>query len=214
MALQPIPDEAPIRKRRPERLEAIVDAAIRLFGTRGYQATSLEDVAGEVGLAPSSLYRHVRSKLEILEICLDRASSPLLARVGEIARSGAPPERILGDLADNLIEVVVTWPGMAAVLVREYYNLPAEGRAFFERSQRLHIEEWVHVLVQVRPDLTDNQARLMVRAVLAMLHNSTGFVHDVPADQTRAILHRMTMAALLESGGDLGTGTSAIDREA
>lgn len=181
-------------------MEEIVDAAIRLFGERGYQATSLEDVAREVGLATPSLYRHVRSKAELLELVLDRASVPLLGRVGEIAQSGAAPRQVLADLADNLIDVVVSWPGLAAVLVREYHNLAPEARAFFERSQRLHIEEWVHTLIQIRPELRDNEARLMVRAVLALLHNSTGFVHDVPPDQTREILHRMTMAALLDSG--------------
>jgi AcrR family transcriptional regulator len=197
----PTTDDTPVRKRRPERLEEIVDAAIRLFGARGYHATSLDDVAEAVGLATPSLYRHVRGKLEILELCLDRASVPLVNRIGEIAQSGKPPEQILADLADNLIDVIVTWPGMAAVLVREHHNLPPAARAFFERSQRLHIEEWVHVLVQVRPDLADNQARLMVRAVLALLHNSTDFVHDVSPEETRQILHGMTMAALLKSSG-------------
>jgi AcrR family transcriptional regulator len=207
-------EPAPLRKRRPERVEEIVDAAIRLFGARGYHSTSLDDVAREVGLATPSLYRHVRSKLEILEMCLERASEPLLSRVAEIAHSGAAPKQMLADLVDNLIEVVVGHPGMATVLVREHHNLLPEARAFYERSQRLHVEEWVHVLLRVRPGLGDGEARLMVCATLALLHGSTDFVGDVPATQARATLHQMAMSALLGTTGTTGTtgsGTSTPD---
>lgn len=45
---------------------AVVEAAVRLFLERGYPAVSLSDVASEVGLARSSLYRYVPDKAHLL----------------------------------------------------------------------------------------------------------------------------------------------------
>ena len=42
--------------------ERIVDAAIDLFHRQGYNATSLRQIADEVGLQVGSLYNHMRSK--------------------------------------------------------------------------------------------------------------------------------------------------------
>lgn len=45
---------------------AVLEAAVRLFTTRGYHEVSLADIAAEVGLARSSLYRYVPDKLHLL----------------------------------------------------------------------------------------------------------------------------------------------------
>lgn len=54
--------------------EVIFTAAAKLFRDRGYQATSMRDLAHAVDLKASSLYNHIGSKEEILkEICLANA---------------------------------------------------------------------------------------------------------------------------------------------
>lgn len=53
----------------------ILRHAARLFRQKGYQATSLKDIAREVGVEAPSLYNHINSKHEILkDILLDIAS--------------------------------------------------------------------------------------------------------------------------------------------
>lgn len=45
---------------------AVLDAAVRLFATRGYKEVSLGDIAAEVGLARNSLYRYFPDKAHLL----------------------------------------------------------------------------------------------------------------------------------------------------
>lgn len=45
---------------------SVLDAAIRLFTTNGYQEVTLGDIAAEVGLARNSLYRYVPDKAHLL----------------------------------------------------------------------------------------------------------------------------------------------------
>ncbi len=47
--------------------EAIKIAAVRLFNTRGLEATSLRDIAGEAGISPGNLTYHFKQKQDLIE---------------------------------------------------------------------------------------------------------------------------------------------------
>ncbi|GGG15639.1 TetR/AcrR family transcriptional regulator [Paenibacillus abyssi] len=48
-----------------DKLNAILDAAYRLFGTRGYYETKMSDIAEEAGIAKGTLYLYFSSKEEL-----------------------------------------------------------------------------------------------------------------------------------------------------
>ncbi len=48
------------------RREALLDAAAAMFAAKGYDGTSIRDIAGAVGMLPGSLYYHFKSKEDLL----------------------------------------------------------------------------------------------------------------------------------------------------
>ncbi len=84
---QATPDLAPTRRSEKglQTSERILDAAEEAFGERGFEGTTLRDVADRVGIRIPSLYNHFESKEALYAAVLDRGIAPLLRTLVESA---------------------------------------------------------------------------------------------------------------------------------
>lgn len=55
-----------------ERVPELIEAAVKVFGEKGYRSTQMADVAFEMGVAAGSLYNYVDSKEGLFALCLER----------------------------------------------------------------------------------------------------------------------------------------------
>ncbi|MGE0766224.1 MAG: TetR/AcrR family transcriptional regulator [Hyphomicrobiaceae bacterium] len=82
---------------RLAKREDLIDAAIRLFNRNGYRATGVDRLMEETGIAKTTLYRHFKSKEELIIAALkkvdDAARDDMRAYVE--AASDDPRERVL-----------------------------------------------------------------------------------------------------------------------
>ena len=88
--------------------QEILRTAGRLFQQRGYDATSMNDVAAALKLSKGGLYHHFQSKDEILYQIMNHAMDITQERVIDPVRSIADPEQRLRALIRLHIEVVLT----------------------------------------------------------------------------------------------------------
>src|SRR6476659_3966469 len=101
------------------RRDEILDEATRLFAERGYEGTSMADLAERVGLRKASLFHHFASKEVLYAAVLER----LVQAVGEAmmkaaVQSGSFTER-LDNLSDGITVVLGEQPFAARLLIRE-----------------------------------------------------------------------------------------------
>ncbi|OLT05778.1 transcriptional regulator [Pseudonocardia sp. CNS-004] len=80
---------------RAERERQILDAALAVFGERGYQGASMDQVAERVGVTKPVLYTHFGSKHGLLLACIARARADLLEVTSTAAASASTPEEML-----------------------------------------------------------------------------------------------------------------------
>lgn len=117
------------------RRQELTRIAARLFAERGYQGTSLADLAAELGMAKPSLYHHIASKEDLLwEIAWEGAEA------FHVGLDGVPPElpsteRIRLALRAHLA-VVAGQLDIATVFVREWRYLEGERRERFVAERR------------------------------------------------------------------------------
>jgi AcrR family transcriptional regulator len=75
------------QERRQATRTAIIKAARRLFGDRGFAATTIDDVASAAHLAKGAIYHHFATKEALFEAVFGQVSQELLAEVDRVARS-------------------------------------------------------------------------------------------------------------------------------
>ena len=63
--------------------ERTVDAALTAFGTRGYETTSLDALAAELGVRKQTILYHFTSKEALLDAVIDEAGAELIAVLSE-----------------------------------------------------------------------------------------------------------------------------------
>jgi AcrR family transcriptional regulator len=77
-----------------ERRALVVEAAGRLFGEHGYDATRLDDVAAAAGVTKPILYRHFAGKQALYLALLERHRADLGSFAGQIPTEGTPEQRL------------------------------------------------------------------------------------------------------------------------
>lgn len=161
---------------RPARYtrEDLLGVVVEVFNERGYEATSMEDLARASGLTKSTFYHHVTGKQQLLRLAVDRALDALSAVLDEPAAvTGRPVER-LEHVVRRTAEVLVTELPYVTLLLRVRGNTDVE-RAVLAR--RRDVDARVAAIVQEAVDAGEVRAdldpRLATRLLFGMVNSIT-----------------------------------------
>ncbi len=110
------------RERRPQRgakRDAVLLAAARLFTSRGFQGTSLDDIARSLGVTKPTLYHYIANKEEILFECVQRGLAALRACIADTAQHGLAGRERLRAVMENYAGIVTSDFGLCVIRVGE-----------------------------------------------------------------------------------------------
>lgn len=117
------------------RREELTRAAARLFAERGYQGTSLADLAEALGMQKPSLYHHIDAKEDLLWDVAREGAVAFHRALDDVPADRPVTERIRLALAAHL-SVVAGQLDVATVFVREWRFLSGERREQFVAERR------------------------------------------------------------------------------
>jgi len=161
--------ETPIDSR-----QEILRTAARLFQQRGYDATSMNDVAAALKLSKGGLYHHFQSKDEILFEIMDHAMEITEQRVLAPVRGIANPEERLRMLIRLHIEVVLSPRDREiTVMLHENHPLPPtlRKRINTRKKEYVHfVESLIAEVQRARPAKGSVTARAAAFALLGMVN--------------------------------------------
>jgi AcrR family transcriptional regulator len=146
--MPPVPKAvpAPIDTRRAE----ICRTAAQIFRDRGYDATSVSDVARALGITKAGLYYYFESKeallLEITNFGLDRVRAEVIDHV----RGIRDPEERLRQLLLRHARIATDGHGAVAQLTDEIRSLPPAMRKKVEQRMRVYLDLVRTTLVELR----------------------------------------------------------------
>jgi AcrR family transcriptional regulator len=113
----------------------VLSAAVALFIRKGYDATSIDDIAKSLNVTKSAVYHHVTSKDQLLAEALDEALDELDNAVDEAARGAGPASQRLRDVVRRSVEVLVAHQSAVTLLLRVHGNSETELAALKRRRR-------------------------------------------------------------------------------
>jgi AcrR family transcriptional regulator len=166
-----------------ERKERILSAAADLFSRSGYHSVSMGDIGAAAGITGPAIYRHFDSKSAVLVELFDRAIDRLLQEAQDIALGEVDPRASLRKLIASQVKFVVVDRSVAQVYYIENQNLPGDDRRRLRRKQRLYLEEWVHVLAELKSGCDESEARVVVHAAIGAIQSSLFHAQEPPGER-------------------------------
>ncbi len=104
---------------RHAKKDAVLLTAARLFSAKGFQSTSLDDIAASLKVSKPTLYHYIDSKEQILFECVQRGLADLRAGIRAAAERGLQTRGSLRVAMENYAELVTSDFGMCVIRVGE-----------------------------------------------------------------------------------------------
>lgn len=185
------------RSRGDERRERILAAAAQHISDRGYHAASIADIGDSAGVVGPAIYRHFESKAGLLTALFEQVIDSLLQRASSIVEQSQEETEALTALVADHVALVSDQRELAIVYYREFHNLAAQQRSRLRRKQRLYLEEWVHVLSELRPELDEIGLRAVVHGAIGAIQSTLQYRETGMApERSSALLTEMGHAVL------------------
>jgi AcrR family transcriptional regulator len=183
-----------LAERQPYDRDRVVDAAVQVFTERGYDGTTMADIASALGIHKTSIYHYVSGKEQLLDDAVKRALNALHGMLAEPgAVEGAAIDR-LHYVVRRTVEIMVRQLAEVTVLLRVRGNTATERWAV---SRRRDFDRAVQQLVgdaiaagDLRRDL---DTALVTRLVFGMSNSVTEWY------QPRGALSAAEIAAAIET---------------
>ena len=160
--------------------QSVLRVAIELFNRQGYDATSMGDLARELGLTKSAIYHHVPSKEHLLESAIDEALDALTASLDEVAAATGldAGERLRAAVRGSVVVLVEHLPAVT-LLLRVRGNTPAEKAALTRRREiDLRLAEMVRGAADAGAIRGDVDPLLTSRLLFGMVNSMTEWLRD------------------------------------
>ena len=189
---------------KSDRRSQLIAAAERLVAERGYLAVRLEDIGAAAGVSGPAIYRHFPNKEALLVELLVGISTRLLAGAREVVAQNTDPAAALDGLVDFHLDFAFDESDLIRIQDRDLAHLPDTAKRQVRSAQRKYVEIWVSVLTDLDPR-TEDHARVMAHAAFGLLNSTPHSVKPAAARTlstagSRAVLRRMTLAALTAAG--------------
>jgi AcrR family transcriptional regulator len=185
---------------------SVTEVAFRLFRARGYEATSVDQIARELGVTKAAIYHHLAGKEAILAAGSNRAIHALTAVLEEgpaLPGAGSPLERFEYILRRTL-EVGLEHLDEVTVLLRLRGNTELE-REMLDRRRAFDraVAEVMQEAVDAGALPADTDALLMTRLIMGMNNWLTEWYQPDGALSADAVIDtvcRFAMAGLTAPG--------------
>ncbi|HWE11770.1 MAG TPA: TetR/AcrR family transcriptional regulator [Solirubrobacteraceae bacterium] len=164
------PTRPALRERYDRRRQEVVYEAAKAFAKRGYDTTTMQELAAAMGLATGALYHYFSSKEQVLMAICDQLMDPLLERATALLDEPAPGEDQLQAVVRLWVAHVVAHRDHMLVFQQERHLIESGERWRKVRASRKAFERLIGGVLERSQLRTD--PRLALLALLGMVNHT------------------------------------------
>lgn len=198
----------PVREPQPRgsRRKLLLDAAADLFLHHPYDSVTVAMVATKAGISGPGLYRHFQNKQALLIAVVEEGLQELHRFARATVDSESDPCVALQTMVDFHVRSVTTDPPTTLIFLKNEHALPEADRRRIRREMNLYAQEWVLVVLQLRPDLSEPEVRLLTQAVFSMLNSVATLNRGLDQEEIVATMSTAAMQALTSRRSSWSSG--------
>jgi AcrR family transcriptional regulator len=129
----------------------LIAVSARLFREKGFDNTTVRDIAAAAGVQAGSWFYHFKSKQDILQAVIEEGMQQALARIEEVAALGLAPREAFRRLVHTHLETLLS-PGQdfVYVMLYEWRALSPEGQLRIVAAKDRYEALWDAVLHELQ----------------------------------------------------------------
>jgi AcrR family transcriptional regulator len=129
------------------RKDRIIKTAAALFKQKGFESSSMREIAKAEGIEAASLYSHINSKEELLEsICFDMADK-FIKSIDEVNDLYFNAEEKLFMAIKNHVKIITDNLDYSTVFIREWRKLPKQKINYFINLRKKYEDGFKQILI-------------------------------------------------------------------
>ena len=197
MSIQPLPI---MRAYSCGRRAQLIAVAAELFLQHSYDAVTVEMIAARAGITGPGLYRHFQNKQALLIAVLEEPTQIVHGIAKRIAETTTEPKAAIVAMVESHIRLILKGPPSTLIFTKNEHALPEHDHRRIRREMALYAEEWVSVVMPLRPDLSEPEARLLTQGVFSMLNTAATLKKGLDEASIVSIMRQAALHALLGRG--------------
>ncbi len=181
-------------KENKSKKQVIIEESAVLFNKIGYSATSMKDIAKRVGIKAASLYNHIGSKQEILEVLLLTIANKFYNGIKDVNKSSYSSNDKLREVIKMHIRIATEDQNITALIIQDWKHLEEPRLSEFVKIRNDYIEVFRDVIKQgmEKGELRFSNLEITLNIILSSLrwiydselYDGSGFIGITELEKT------------------------------
>jgi AcrR family transcriptional regulator len=133
------------QKHQNLKRDAVLAAAARTFGERGFSATRIDDIAEGLNVTKPTIYYYYRTKEALFLACIDSAVEELKQTMGQLKTNASADERVAAFLGEYVL-LMTKDLGKCLVNISEFDLKPKASKRL--QSAKREVDAMLHAMVE------------------------------------------------------------------
>jgi len=136
------------KKVKINKKELILSEAAMLFKEKGFGGTSMRDLAEKVGMEAASMYNHIKSKDEILELICFKIANQYISQLQEIENTNQTFQEKLNAIIGLHVQLIIEDAASVSVANNDWKYLSNDKKEQYKETRKSYEKSFANIIEQ------------------------------------------------------------------